>query len=625
MGRKGAIMKLSFRTRTILAAAVLVAAQCVVFSPALKNEFLKYDDDVYVYDNHNIQSLKPENIAWMFARPYYRSYTPFALLSHAVDYSVWGNNPFGHHLTNLLLHSVNAILVFLLGLMVLRMFHTASGPGAATSLFDGDGWRLWGALVGALLFSLHPMRVESVAWVSDRKDLLLTLFFLLSCIAYIKYDQVRGTSRALRWFLLSLLWYVLALLSKSIAITTPAVFLLLDVLLLQRESWRANRKPLLTEKTPFFLLSIAFGVLAIVAAKGSHLSDIVAGLSQMQTILLPLYSIAFYPVKMLWPADLTPVYDASGVPLMLLANLMTLGITMFAIRMARNGKAHWLLAWSTYIILIMPTLTGLSAGIQPWADRYSYLPSVSLAILVGGGVAALGEHRARKGAGTRALATLGVMAVVFICGYLSWNQLPIWRNGEALWRYSSNVTPELPMPYANLGVALEGTSDHDGALAMYSKAIAIQPRYADALYNMGITYEAKQMVDSAAALYGRALAADRSYTDAYVNLGNIMVRDGRYDDAIRLYEQATKLDPSDPDAYYDMGIAVYHKGDKERALKCFETAIKFSPGYANAYNNMGVVFVDLGNEQAAIASFVRAARLGSQDAQHLLKSKGYTW
>ncbi len=615
--------------QTAIAVTALVVIQFAVFSPALKNEFLKYDDDIYVYENSNIQSLKAENIAWMFARPYYRSYTPVALLSHAIDYGVWGGNPWGHHLTNLLLHSVNTVLVFLLGVLILRLVRTPSVKGASEeSGFLSpreDMVTLGGAFVAALMFSLHPMRVESVAWVSDRKDLLLAMFFLLSCIAYVKYDVVRGTPRAVRWFLISLLWYVLALLSKSIAITTPVVFVILDILLLQRNTWRKMWKPLLVEKTPFLLLSVAVGTLAIVAAKGSQLSDIVARLSGAQTVLLPLYSIAFYPVKMVWPVHLTPVYDVSAVPLMLLAAILTTGITVFAVTWARRGTTHWLLAWLVYIMLIMPTLTGLSAGIQPWADRYSYLPAASLSILIGGGVISVWEKFAGRGVLSRILIASGVVVVVVVFSYLTIQQLPIWRNAETLWRYSSEITPGLPMPYANLGVALEGKGDHDGALQMYAKAIALQPRYADALYNAGVTYEAKQMVDSAISMYTRALAADPTYTDAYVNLGNIMVRAGRFDDGIGLYERALQLDPSDADSYYNMGIAVYDKGDKRKALGCFQTAIKFSPNYANAYNNMGIVFVDLGKQDAALASFMRAAKLGSADAEKLLRSKGYSW
>lgn len=220
---------------------------------------------------------------------------------------------------------------------------------------------------------------------------------------------------------------------------------------------------------------------------------------------------------------------------MFLAAILTIGITVFAVVKARRGKTHWLLAWLVYIVLIMPTLTGLSAGIQPWADRYSYLPAVSLSILIGGGATIMWE---KYGVLSRVLITAGVVFVLVACGYLSTQQLPIWSNAERLWRYSCAITPELPMPYADLGVALEGKGNHDGALEMYAKAIALQPRYADVLYNMGIAYEAKQMVDSAVSLYARAVAADPTYTDAYVNLGNIMVRAGRFDDGIRLYEHA---------------------------------------------------------------------------------------
>jgi len=612
-----------------LASLVLVALQFLVFGPALDNEFLKYDDDVYIYDNANIQTLKTANVAWMFARPYYRSYTPLTLLSHAVDYKLWGNNPRGHHLTSILLHGVNAVLVFLLGLMLLHAARLAPGgkpPGVSgTPMLFADTESMVGAFAASLLFSLHPMRVESVAWVSDRKDLLVALFALLCCMTYLKYDAYRGTKRALQWYLGSLFFFSLALLSKSIAVVVPAVLIFLDMLLLHWQKRGSKCTSLMAEKIPFLVLSFAFGILAIAAANESQLSDIVAKLSTTQRALLPFYSIVFYPAKMVWPADLTPVYDAPGIPLMVLAAILCIGFTVFTIISARRGREGWLLAWLCYIVTIVPTITGLSAGIQPWADRYSYLPTISLMLLIGGGVRGLWEKYQHRGVFARGLIAVLCATLVLACGRLSAEQLPVWQNAEMLWRYAIGVTPEVPMPYANLGVVLESKGDHDGALKMYTKAVALEPHYADALYNMGITYEAKQLVDSAASSYAKAIAADRTYADAYVNLGNMYVRGGRLDDGIRLFEQAIKLDGSDPDPYYDMGIAFYYKGDRVKALECFQTAIKYSPNYANAYHNMGIVFVDTGNNDAAMESFVRAARLGSADAQKLLRSKGYSW
>ncbi len=610
----------------LLASIVLFALEFLLFSPALDYKFLNYDDDVYVYENANIQSLQAENIAWMFARPYYRSYTPLALLSHAIDFKLWENNPRGHHLTNVLLHGVNTILIFLLGVMLLHVARRKVSGQIPDSppplLMEADTSTILGAFVAALLFSLHPMRVESVAWISDRKDLLLVLFTLPCCMAYLKYDAHRGTKRAMRWYLLVLLFFVLALLSKTIAIVIPVVLFLLDMLLLKR---KASNKwvPFATEKAPFFLLSLAFGIFAIISAKESQLSDIVAKLSGVQRALHPLYSLLFYPVKTIWPESLTPVYDSVGAPLMAVAAILCIVITVFAIIMAKRGQKFWLLAWLTYAVTIMPTITGLSVGIQPWADRYSYLPAASLMILLGAGVSVVWDRY--RGKGARSLNLVLCAVAILLCGKLSAQQLPMWQNAETLWRHSIRVTPSVPMPYTNLGVALEGNGDHDGALLMYGKAVTLEPRCADALYNMGITYEAKQMNDSAASFYAQAITADRTYTDAYVNLGNIHVRAGAFDDAIRLFEQAVKLDSSDPDSYYNMGIAFYHKGDRTKALECFQKAVKYSPNYANAHNNIGIVFLDLGKQEAAMTSFVRAARLGSAEAQKLLSSKGFSW
>jgi hypothetical protein len=376
----------SQRSRILfLASAVLVLGQFLVFGPALDGSFLKYDDDIYVYENKNIQKLNPETVAWMFARPYYRSYTPLALLSHAIDYAFWKNDPWGHHLTGLLLHSANTVLMFLLGLVVLSM--AVKGPrdgGAFRRLREAPGSVVMGSFIAALLFSLHPLRVESVAWISDRKDLLVAFFLLLSVMSYLQYESVRGTRRALRWFLLTLGLFVLAILSKSIAIVVPFLLVALDGLLLTRERFREQWRQRTMEKAPFLIVSVAFGVLAAVAAAGSQLSDIVARMSSLQLVVMPFYSLSFYPVKILLPLDLTPTYAAVGTPWMAVGALASIVVTVLALRMSRRGRPWLLLVWICFVLMLLPTLTGLSAGIQPWADRYAYVPSVALFLLVGG-------------------------------------------------------------------------------------------------------------------------------------------------------------------------------------------------------------------------------------------------
>ncbi len=623
-------MKSPTRVSSLVAVALLVVAmQFLVFGTALNNQFLNYDDDVYVYENASIQTLNAESVAWMFARPYYRSYTPLALLSHAMDFQLWGADPRGHHASNLLLHSVNAVLVFLFGLM---LFHAARGESGGESphalqisMYSRETADVISAFVAAAIFSIHPMRVESVAWVSDRKDLLLALFVLLCCMAYLRYEWSRGTPRALRWYLVSLLFFVLAGLSKSIALVVPLLLILFDLFLLRSPARGISWKTLLMEKVPFFIVSAALGIVAVIAARGSQISDIVTRFSTAQAALNPFYSIMFYPAKLLWPTHLTPVYAPPGTPLMIVAAILFIGVSGLALVALRRGNPWFLLAWICYGVTILPTITGLSAGIQPWADRYSYLPMVSLALLPGAGIRWLWKSNQDRGMLARGLIVVLCALPLVVCGALSVQQMSVWRDGDSLWTHAIAEVPDLPMPYANLGVVRDAQGDHDGALALYAKAIALQPHYADALYNMGITYESKNLTDSAAACYAAAIAADTSYDDAYVNLGNLFVRAGRLDEGIRLYEQAIAIDASKPDPYYNMGIALYTKGNRTEALDRFQSAITRSPRYADAYHNMGVVYLDLGEGAAALECFTRAARLGLPEAQQLLQSKGYSW
>lgn len=610
----------------LLASALLAAVQLAVYVPSLQNAFVKYDDDIYVFENKNIQVLNAETVSWMFARPYYRSYTPLALVSHAIDWKIWGNNPWGHHLTSLLLHAVNGILMFVLGVIVLSVLGSRPSAGKHTPfqiLSTANMSVVAGSFVAALLWALHPMRVESVAWVSDRKDLLVALFLLLCIISYVHYDAVRGTPRALRWFLISFGFFVLAALSKSIAVVAPVVLVVLDWLLLHRGIYKKGSRGLLLEKIPPLIISIACGVLSSMAAAGSQTSDIVMRMSSLQRALMPFYSVMFYPVKVVAPFRLTPTYAPVGSEWMALSLLAALVVTIAVVRRAKNGRAGLLLAWLCYLLTILPTVIGLSAGIQPWADRYSYVPSISLVMVLGGVVVwcweRFGKTRYRLG-----VVTAGVVVAVML-SVLTREQIAIWKDGEALWTHAVTISPGLPMPYANLAVAVAARGSNDEAINLYRKALAIEPRYADALYNMGLAFEQKGTVDSAVHYYQKAILADTTYTDAFVNLGNVNVNNGRVDEGIALYARASQLDPSDPDPYYNSGYAYYQKGDRQAALEFFQKAIRYSPNYAQAYYNMGIVFSDLNKQDAALENLIRAARLGWPEAQRLLSSHGYSW
>jgi protein O-mannosyl-transferase len=611
------------------AVLVIVAVQFLVYRPVLNNEFLNYDDDAYVYENPNIKKLDAESVAWIFAKPYYRSYTPLTFVSHAVDYKLWGKNPWGHHLGNLLLHTVNSVFVFLFGLMLLQAAqrrYGADNPGLSPEPRSvPDNATLVSAFLAAVLFSMHPMRVESVSWVSDRKDLLLAFFVLPCCMTYFKYEASRGTRHAIRWYLASLFLFVLALAAKSIAVVVPLLLMLVDILLLGKGVGKGGWKAIALEKVPFLLLSAGFGAIALGAVGKSQLPHIITKLSAFQRVLLPFYSIMFYPAKILWPFHLTPEYDAVDSSVMFLATICFAVVTWAAIRAARRGNPWWLLGWGCYILLIVPTVTGGGAGIQPWADRYSYLPSVSLMLLIGGGLLWAWRWCERKGMPARvAFGVVGIL-LAFGCIMLTAEQIPIWQNGLALWQHAVREAPDLPMPYANLGVVLDGKGDPDGALAEYKKALALVPWYADALYNSGISFESKGMLDSAEIYYQKTIAADTLYDDACVNLGNLYVRAGKLDDGIAQFRRAIAINSSDPDPYYNMGIAYYSEGEIEKALDCFQDALKRSPGYAKAFHNIAVIYLQFGATEPAMECFRKAARLGLAEAQGVLKAKGSTW
>ena len=611
------------RPALLVCSLLLVAIQFLVYAPALENAFVRYDDDTYVYKNAMIKAIDAETLSTMFSRPYFRSYAPLVLVSHAVDYALWNENPWGHHLTSLILHSANVVLMFVLTLVLLSRSMARSEPGARTSFLQTvTGKTIVGAFIAALLFSLHPMRVESVAWISDRKDLLVALFLLLTVLAYLKYDESRGNRGAVTWLSFALAFNILALLSKSIATVTPLLLISLDGLLLHRRANRSEWKRLILEKIPFFLLSVLFGLLALWAAPGTSTNNIVGMMTTGQRMLLPFYTIAFYPAKILFPIGLSPVYAPISTLWMVAGSLLAFILTAACLWKAHKGQMVWLLALLGYLLPLLPTISGLTAGIQPWADRYSYVPSIALFMLVGGGASVL-WNRSNTLLRSMTLAMAAVAAICFVS--LDRQQIAIWKDSESLWRAVVRESPTVPNGFDNLGITIADKGDLDGALEMYRTAIRLQPEFADPYYNAGVAFQAKGVNDSANIYYRQAIAADQNLVDAYINLGNIQANEGNRPEAIGMYQHALAVDGRNADAYYNLGCVDYQIGDKDNALDCFRKATTISPNYANAYYNMGIIYLERKDMEPALGSFVRAAQLGSAEAREKLKKSGYTW
>jgi len=594
---------------------LLMMAVMVVYWGVLDHQFLEFDDNTYVFENPLIYPLSPGAVVRLFTTTYFRSYTPLTLLSHAIDFDFWGTKPFGHHLTSLLLHAVNTGWVWLLACLVFVVRGKDPVSGGDPVRY-ACARRMPGALAGATLaaafFALHPLRVESVAWISDRKDLLMGFFSLPAVISYLLYSGVRGSPKARLWFTAVMVCSGLAMLSKTVAITLPLVFLLVDALLPLRGGRSAPWIVLLKEKTPLLVMSAAGGILSLIAVRGVLRHPPLYHPSVTEQLLQPFYALAFYLGKFFWPANLSPIYGPASETANIISLLVILGITGMCLWRAKRGAPGWLLAWGVYVILLLPTVFGSpAAGIQPWADRYTYLPSVVIVLGVGALLRMVWEAK-------WIVAVAGSIPLLIVLTFLTLRQIPVWADSERLWRHAVAVDPDVTMAQVNLAMILGGNGKAEEAIAASERAIALSPRYAKAYGALGLAYDLKGDTSGAIEAFVTAASLDSNFIDAYSNLGNIYMRQGRFKEAIRQYECAIERDPTFFPAYYNMGIAYYSSGDTKRAMEVFETTIRVNPIFPNTYVNMAIIRTDWGDEAGARDLYRKAADLGSESARQIL-------
>lgn len=599
----------------LFALVIVVAA---VTQGVLGHQLLGYDDDTYVLKNPLIHPLNLQTIGRMFARTYFRSYTPVAHLSHAVDFGVWGANPFGHHLTNYVLHLLNAAMVFLLaGGLILRV-RPPAGEGNPLRYLAGHmtPGTVLGALFAAAFFALHPLRAESVAWVSDRKDLLMAFFSLLSFLSYLVYRA--GFERRQWWYLASFVAATFAMLAKTVASVIPVVFLLADLLVFDLP-FRARgwRKPLV-EKIPFLAVAALVGLASLSALAKILPHPRVIERSILEDILAPFYTWTFYLAKSFYPAGLTPLYAFPGEGMLLLGVVVAVLLTAAAIVAARRGVRMPLFAWSCYTLFLLPTIVGRgSAGIQSWADRYSYLPGVVIAVLLGGAAVRFAEKRGRA---VRVLETGLLSVAVAALSVCTLRQIPVWHDTVSLFTYAVEQNPRSIMALTYLGNALTNAGRPDEAIAALDRAVALNDRYSGVYQYLGLAWQSKGDQRRAAEYYRKAVALDTNFVEAYSNLGNAYYALGEYDRAIEQYRESIRKDPEFSDPYYNLGVATYAKGDTAGAMAIFRKAAEVNPNSADTYASMGIIYSDLGMNDSAYVQFEKAAQLGHPQAKELVKS-----
>jgi len=600
-----------------LVAVLLAVVTMALYWPATGNDF-SYDDNQYVVDNTHVSSgLSWENARWAFRSGYASNWHPVTWLSHILDCQLFGLKPWGHHLTNVLLHAVNAMLVFVL-----------------LQQMTGATWR---SLLVAALFAVHPLRVESVAWVAERKDVLSGCFGLLCLWAYVRYAETQSlkskvqsqepesgkTRHATLFYLLSLFFLALGLMSKPMLVTWPFVMLLLDYWPLARKAEGRMRdgelgawdtaeggawpwKKLVWEKAPFFALAAAASVVTFVAQK--------RGGSMVPAAILPLgarggnalISYCRYLGKMWWPTDLAVFYPRPRQwPLeeVLLAGGVMLGIS--ALLMVKRRRYPFLLmGWLWYCGTLVPVIGLVQVGDQAMADRYSYVPSLGVLILAVWGAYELTQ---RWRYAVMALSVAGCGAIV-VCLVLTRQQLGYWKNGETLFRHAVEVTRNNSLAHNNLGCAIIGKGRIDEAIGQFQEAVRLNPGYAAAHNELGSALDKKGQIDEAISELQEALRLKPDYAAAHDNLGHALVRKGRIDEAISHYQEALRRQPDYADAHCNLGVALVRKGQIDEGISQYQEAIRLKPDDAGTYFNLGNALARKGQTDEAISQYQEALR-----------------
>ena len=573
--------------RDLIIALALALLTAALFAPARRHDFINYDDLAYVRAPHVQRGLTLDGAAWAFTTTHFANYHPLTWLSHMVDVAMFGNNPAGHHVTNVALHALNAALLFL----VLSALTRAP----------------WPSLAVAILWAVHPLRVESVAWVAERKDLLCGLFFLLSLGAYARYVRMRSTAA----YAASLACFVLGLMSKPMIVTLPCVLLLLDLWPLRRgDAWRR----LLLEKVPFLLLTIGSAVITMIAQRTA------GAMTAGEVYPLPLrlanalWAYGRYVELSFWPRGLAIIYPYHGAlpgtrvpPLGIAIGAMLLvGVTLLGVWLWRKRDERSLLVgWLWFLGMLVPTIGIVQVGWQSMADRYTYLPQIGLLIAVVWPLATA----LKRGSGGRAVASAAAFVIAAALAWRTHVELGHWRDNITLFTRAVAVTEKNHIALSALALGYDEIGNIPAAIAHYQQALAITPREPQLFYNIGRLYLLAEDWPQAEQWLRDALAIDPKHVDATINLGKVYAATGRRAEAIAAFRRAVEIKPDNSVAHYDLAVELAQAGNVKEALPHFEHAIRIQPTVPELHYSHSIALRQLSQNEEADAAYKRYAEL----------------
>lgn len=580
--------KTFFKTRRdVLIGMLLVIVTLAVYGQVTNYGFINYDDPKYVYDNPYIQSgLNKESVFWSLTATYVSNWHPITWLSHMIDVEIYGINPGGHHLTNVIFHIVNSLLLCII-------LKKATGG-------------LWQSGFVAALFALHPLHVESVAWISERKDVLSALFWMLTMWGYIAYVERPNIYR----YILVVVFFILGLMAKPMLVTLPFVLLLLDYWPLKRlkiENCQLSRKgfrPLIFilrssvfwEKIPLFLLVAASCIITFSVQKTGGAVGSLEILPLNTRIANALVSYISYVVKMVWPFNLSvfyphpkllPAWQVAG------AGFLILTISLFVILNIRV-RPYFFVGWLWYLVTLIPVIGLVQVGRQAMADRYTYIPLIGLFIVIAweGSSSVLkwcskkwSEENEQTSYGHLIL-SMAAISTLIVFSVVTWFQIQVWDNSIKLYEHALRVSGDSYVMHYNLGNTFFYQDKFDKAIDHYEQALSIDTQSSEANNNLGLALFRMNRIDEAVGRYLHALHLDPHFSEPHNNLGNVYASQGELNKAIHHYHEALRLDPKLSDAHNNLGLALIQKGFIDKAIARFQKTLEIEPHHAGAARNL---------------------------------------
>ncbi len=568
---------------------MLVIITLAVYWQVGAHRFISFDDNQYVYDNRHVSSgLTLSNIVWAFTSLEVANWHPLTWLSHMLDVQLYGLNAGGHHISSVVIHAAAAVLLLLL-------LYRLTGA-------------VWQSALVAALFALHPMHVESVAWVAERKDVLSAFFWFLTLLLYAGYASTRRRS----YYLLTLLSFALGLMAKPMLVTLPLVMLLLDVWPLKRVEGLPSLNrwslwlPLVKEKIPFFVLSLLSVAITIYAQHKGTAIKTLEMIPLGPRIENAAIATVTYMTQLLWPHDLAFYYPFTlDLPPWKFIGSVVILLTMTAsVLWAARRHPYLVLGWLWFLITLVPVIGLVQVGEQAMADRYTYIPYTGLFIMLAWGVPALTRAWPHRQTLHALLAAVALLALVLV----SWQQIGYWRDGVSLFTHALQVTSNNGVAHNSLGAAYMTNGDLDAAAHEFQEALGLNPNFYDARNNLGLAFERKGDLDTAIAAYRTAVAINPDSLAAHLTLGVALGKQGKLNEAVEELREAiakTQYHQSAKSslAHNNLGAILAQQNDLPAAIKEYETALAINPDYHESHVNLGVALAQQGDLSAAIKQF----------------------